>query len=230
MEVLAEVRHGLSTLSLSDASPTWVSSSKQFLWSLALGCCCRLWPPCGWVPSCEQQDSSSALLCMLVFQECSDGTTQFIALQSEGAKNFLLVIKRASTADSGDTKLDIHNRVFNKLYRERPFCTISCNSPKVQTQQEKSLFAESQKMFWFSLCVREKKSRESNSVLSLWITLHNTVLIRGGMVNLPVCAMIFLKYVYKQAGQRIRHFSYKDVWKIIIKQKGSTGLCVVVLP
>lgn len=47
-----------------------------------------------------------ALLCMLVFQVCADGTTQFIALQSEGAKNFLLVIKRASTADSGDTKLD----------------------------------------------------------------------------------------------------------------------------
>lgn len=85
-------------------------------------------------------------------------------------------------------------------------------------------------MLWFSLRVREKKSRESNSVLSLWITLLNTVLIRGGMVNLPVCAMIFLKYVYKQAGQRIRHFSHKDVRKIVIKQKGSTGLCVVVLP
>lgn len=93
----------------------------------------------------------------------------------------------------------IQKRVFSKFYEATPFCTILRNISKAQTQLERSLFADSQEMFFSSLHGREKKSlvessNESNSVFSFWITLLNNILIRGGIVNLPVCVTIFLKY------------------------------------
>lgn len=54
-------------------------------------------------------------------------------------------------------------------------------------------------MLLSSSCVREKSLveayNESNSVFGFWITLCSKILIRGGIVNLPVCIIIFLKYV-----------------------------------
>lgn len=93
----------------------------------------------------------------------------------------------------------VHKRVFNEFHQETPFCTVLSNIPKTQMQLERSPFANSQEMLLFSLRRRERKSlveasNESNYVFRFWITLLNNILIRAGIVNLPACVTIFLKY------------------------------------
>lgn len=141
MEILEGVGRGPWTLSLSCS---WISRQKQFLWSS--------WPVL-WalgVPSCKQQHSNSALFWMLMFHQLGPLPQEARGyLPGDSYKSWKTLMRISPN-------LIMCNRVFNKIYQERPFCILLRTIPKVRTQVEIHFCWVSGNAFVFLVCEREE--------------------------------------------------------------------------